>query len=224
MKRPPLSGVGATAWEKLATCPHTRTAGPTTPRWQRCRRERPESQRPSIRTRSGASRASITWLGGSPVRPSEGSLVRDEAGWSFALGPAWLRDCPVGPGDRVEVTISPEGPQRSHLAPDVSAALDANPAAGESSTRSPRSTETAIYGGSRRRGAGLRCALSGSPRLSASSAQAPRSDQCSDGRSPGGAIPERRLTSMARCSYDAPWPMTRTSQIASASSWLASET
>lgn len=59
-----------------------------------------------------------------------GSIVRDEVGWSFSLGPAWLRDCPIGPGDRVEVTVAPEGPQRSDLAPDVSAALDANPPAG----------------------------------------------------------------------------------------------
>lgn len=59
-----------------------------------------------------------------------GNIVRDEAGWSFSLGPAWLRDCPVGPGDHVEVTVSPEGPQRGDLAPDVSAALDANPRAG----------------------------------------------------------------------------------------------
>ena len=59
-----------------------------------------------------------------------GTLVRDDAGWSFALGPAWLRDCPVGPGDHVEVTIAPEGPQRADLAPDLAAALDADPAAG----------------------------------------------------------------------------------------------
>ena len=37
----------------------------------------------------------------------------------------------VGPGHRVEVIIAPEGPQRSDLAPDLAAALEANPAAGE---------------------------------------------------------------------------------------------
>jgi Bacteriocin-protection, YdeI or OmpD-Associated len=60
-----------------------------------------------------------------------GTIVRDASGWSFSLGPAWLRDCPVGPGHRVEVIIAPEGPQRGDLAPDVAAALEANPAAGE---------------------------------------------------------------------------------------------
>jgi hypothetical protein len=59
-----------------------------------------------------------------------GSITKDEFGWSFSLGAAWLRDCPVAPGDRVEVVISPEGPHRADLAPDVAAALDANPTAG----------------------------------------------------------------------------------------------
>jgi hypothetical protein len=67
-------------------------------------------------------------IAGMPVR---GTIVRDESGWSFSLGPAWLRDCPVGPGQSVEVIIIPEGPQRSDLAPDLAAALEANPAAGE---------------------------------------------------------------------------------------------
>ena len=58
-------------------------------------------------------------------------MALDAAGWSFSLGPAWLRDCPVGPGDEVEVVISPEGPQRGDLAPDLAAALEANTAAGE---------------------------------------------------------------------------------------------
>lgn len=59
-----------------------------------------------------------------------GSIGKDDEGWSFSLGPAWLRDCPVGPGDAVEVVISPEGPQRRDLDPDLAAALAANPAAG----------------------------------------------------------------------------------------------
>jgi hypothetical protein len=67
-------------------------------------------------------------IAGMPVR---GTIVRDESGWSFSLGPAWLRDCPVAPGQSVEVIISTEGPQRSDLAPDLAAALEANPAAGE---------------------------------------------------------------------------------------------
>ena len=59
-----------------------------------------------------------------------GTIERDDAGWRFTLGPVWLRDCAVTPGKRVEVTLSPEGPQRDDLAPDLKAALDAAPAAG----------------------------------------------------------------------------------------------
>jgi hypothetical protein len=43
--------------------------------------------------------------------------------------PAWLRDNDLAPGDRVEIELSPEGPQRADLAEDVAAALDAAPAA-----------------------------------------------------------------------------------------------
>ena len=41
------------------------------------------------------------------------------AGWSFSLGPAWWRDCPIGPGDRVEVVLSAEGLQRGEVAADI---------------------------------------------------------------------------------------------------------
>jgi hypothetical protein len=58
------------------------------------------------------------------------TIFRDDAGWSFSLSPSRTRTCPVGPGDNVEVVISPEGPQRGDLAPDVAAALDASPDAG----------------------------------------------------------------------------------------------
>ena len=37
----------------------------------------------------------------------------------------------MGPGDVVEVTLAPEGPQRGDLPADVAAALAASPAAGE---------------------------------------------------------------------------------------------
>ncbi|MFL6125390.1 YdeI/OmpD-associated family protein [Actinophytocola sp.] len=47
----------------------------------------------------------------------------------IVLGPAWRRDNGVSSGDRVEVVLSPEGPQRGDLAEDIAAALDANPAA-----------------------------------------------------------------------------------------------
>ncbi len=52
-------------------------------------------------------------------------------GFGIVLGPAWRRDCGVAPGDVVSVVLSPEGPQRDDLAPDLRAALDSHPAAGE---------------------------------------------------------------------------------------------
>ena len=54
-----------------------------------------------------------------------------DGGPGLALGPAWRRDCGVEPGDRVQVRIAPEGPQRADLPADVAAALDADPAAGQ---------------------------------------------------------------------------------------------
>lgn len=51
------------------------------------------------------------------------------SGRGFVLGPAWRRGCGLGPGDVVEVSIHAEGPQRGDLAPDVAAALEAEPAA-----------------------------------------------------------------------------------------------
>jgi bifunctional DNA-binding transcriptional regulator/antitoxin component of YhaV-PrlF toxin-antitoxin module len=50
-------------------------------------------------------------------------------GYGILLGPAWRRDCGIAPGDEVEVVLAPEGPQRDDLAPDVAAALDAEPEA-----------------------------------------------------------------------------------------------
>lgn len=60
-----------------------------------------------------------------------GSIVRDGEGLAIAPGPAWWRDCSLREGDRVKVTLAPEGPQREELAPDLAAALAAVPAAGE---------------------------------------------------------------------------------------------
>jgi hypothetical protein len=51
-------------------------------------------------------------------------------GHGIVLGPAWRRHCGIGPGDEVAVVLMPEGPQRGDLAPDVAAALEAEPAAG----------------------------------------------------------------------------------------------
>jgi hypothetical protein len=56
--------------------------------------------------------------------------LRDGRGRGILLGPAWRRDCGIAPGDRVKVVLEPEGPQRGDLAPDVAAALDAEPEAG----------------------------------------------------------------------------------------------
>jgi len=50
-------------------------------------------------------------------------------GRGIVLGGAWLRDCGIAPGDTVTVELIPEGPQRSNLAPDISAALAAEPEA-----------------------------------------------------------------------------------------------
>jgi len=50
-------------------------------------------------------------------------------GHRILLGPAWRRDCRIGAGDEVTVVLAPEGPQRAELAPDVAAALEAEPAA-----------------------------------------------------------------------------------------------
>jgi hypothetical protein len=51
-------------------------------------------------------------------------------GHGIFLGPGWLAGCGVAPGDEVEVVLTPEGPQRDDLAPDVVAALEASPEAG----------------------------------------------------------------------------------------------
>jgi hypothetical protein len=59
-----------------------------------------------------------------------GSIEAAGDGYGFTLGPMWVRDCGVEVGRTVSVAIAPEGPQRDDLAPDVAAALAANPAAG----------------------------------------------------------------------------------------------
>lgn len=55
----------------------------------------------------------------------------DDDSFGFRIGPAWRDPCGIGPGDIVDVVLEPEGPQRDDLAPDVAAALEASPAAGE---------------------------------------------------------------------------------------------
>jgi hypothetical protein len=58
------------------------------------------------------------------------TVTKDAAGWSFTLGPCRLVGVPPGDEVEVEVVIAPEGPQRGDLAPDIAAALEAEPAAG----------------------------------------------------------------------------------------------
>lgn len=67
-------------------------------------------------------------VAGTDVRATIG---RHGDGWGIVMGPAWSRCAGVGPGATVSVTLAPEGPQRGDLAPDVLAAFDAEPAAGE---------------------------------------------------------------------------------------------
>ena len=67
-------------------------------------------------------------IGGSGWR---GSIVRDGDGYAISPGPAWWRDCALAAGSKVKVVLSPEGPQRDDLAPDVAQALEADAAAGE---------------------------------------------------------------------------------------------
>jgi hypothetical protein len=52
-----------------------------------------------------------------------------DSGRGILLGPAWRRGCGISPGDEVTVVLVPEGPQRGDLAPDVAAALEAEPEA-----------------------------------------------------------------------------------------------
>jgi hypothetical protein len=65
-------------------------------------------------------------VGGFGVR---GTITTVDGRRCLILGAAWRRDRPVGPGDTVEVDLVPEGPQRSDLPADLTAALDADPAA-----------------------------------------------------------------------------------------------
>lgn len=63
-------------------------------------------------------------------RGLRGALDRTEHGAVLTLGPAWCRDTGLSTGDRAEVVLGPEGPQRTDLPADIAAALDAAPDAG----------------------------------------------------------------------------------------------
>lgn len=60
-----------------------------------------------------------------------GPLSADGEASFLLLGAAWRRDCGIKPGDAVSVELRPEGPQQASLAPDIAAALNAEPQARE---------------------------------------------------------------------------------------------
>ncbi len=60
-----------------------------------------------------------------------GRLDESCKGHFLPLGPAWRRCAGLHAGDDVEVVIADEHPPRDELAPDVTAALDAEPEAGK---------------------------------------------------------------------------------------------
>ncbi|GGO85126.1 hypothetical protein GCM10011584_04320 [Nocardioides phosphati] len=64
-------------------------------------------------------------------RSMRGVIEKRETGPVIALGPAWTCE-PLAGGAEVDVVLQLEGPQRADLAPDIAAALDANPLAAAS--------------------------------------------------------------------------------------------
>ncbi len=63
-------------------------------------------------------------------RDVRGALEQFSRGYLLPLGPAYRRGADLHPGDLVNVMLAPEGPQAGTLAPDIAAALDAEPEAG----------------------------------------------------------------------------------------------
>jgi hypothetical protein len=57
------------------------------------------------------------------------TIAPGDSGWEFTLNPARMRHTGIAAGSEVIVELAPEGPQRGDLADDISAALEANPAA-----------------------------------------------------------------------------------------------
>jgi len=62
-------------------------------------------------------------------RQVRGTITPDGNGWAFTLTPMWMGDADVAVDADVIAELAPEGPQRRDLADDISAALEANPAA-----------------------------------------------------------------------------------------------
>jgi hypothetical protein len=58
------------------------------------------------------------------------TLAPGESGWAFTMNPSRMLGAGIAAGSDAVVELAPEGPQRADLADDLSAALDANPAAG----------------------------------------------------------------------------------------------
>ena len=56
-----------------------------------------------------------------------GPIGSDGERFFLRLGSAWRRDNGIAAGERVEVVLWPEGPQQATLAPDLAAALAAEP-------------------------------------------------------------------------------------------------
>ncbi len=62
-------------------------------------------------------------------RRVRGKVAPCSGGWALTVSPMWVRDAGVAAGTDVVVELAPEGPQRSELAGDICAALEASPAA-----------------------------------------------------------------------------------------------
>ena len=58
-----------------------------------------------------------------------GSLVLDGSHYFLSLGAAWRRDNGLDVGAKVDVRLSPEGPQTESLSPDINHSLEADPQA-----------------------------------------------------------------------------------------------
>jgi len=62
-------------------------------------------------------------------RDVRGALEPFSKGYFLPLGPAYRREAGLHPGDLVTAKLVPDGPQSETLAPDIVAALDAEPGA-----------------------------------------------------------------------------------------------
>jgi len=62
-------------------------------------------------------------------RPVCGPLSLEAGKYVLSLGQSYLRDNDLSVGSEVDVIIAPEGPQAETLAPDIAAALEADPQA-----------------------------------------------------------------------------------------------